>query len=118
MRPRPLTPCAEPGCPELTTQTRCPAHHRETRRTADRRRPSSTTRGYDHKWARTRGRYLAHHPICEDGNCTAPAEEVHHLDGLGPLGPLGHKWVNLEALCKLHHGRRTAHDQPAGWNAR
>jgi 5-methylcytosine-specific restriction protein A len=42
---------------------------------------------------------------------------VHHLDGLGPTGPLGHKWVNLQALCQTHHSQITAREQPGGWNA-
>jgi hypothetical protein len=35
--------CAEPGCPELTTTTRCPTHTRER----DRARGTRQQRGYD-----------------------------------------------------------------------
>ena len=80
-------------------------------------RPNSTARGYGHPWRRTRGRYLKHHPTCEHEHCDQPAIEVHHLDGLGPKGPRGHKWDNLQALCKSHHSSITAHEQPGGWHA-
>jgi 5-methylcytosine-specific restriction protein A len=80
-------------------------------------RPNSSARGYDRKWARTRGRYLQHHKVCEQPGCDAPATDVHHLDGRGPLSPLGHKWINLQALCHPHHSRVTAREQPGGWAA-
>lgn len=71
-------------------------------------RKSPTKRGYDAKWRRTRARYLRHHPTCEypDG-CKRAAEDVHHLDGKGPLGPAGHDWDNLQALCHSHHSQVT-----------
>lgn len=81
-------------------------------------RPNSSARGYDRKWARTRGRFLQLHPICQDpAGCTAPATDVHHLDGLGPSGFAGHKHANLEALCHSHHSKRTSSEQPGGWAA-
>jgi 5-methylcytosine-specific restriction enzyme A len=80
----------------------------------DRGRPNATDRGYDHKWRRTRGRYLKHHETCEHPGCRAPATDVHHLDGQGPLGSAGHKWDNLQALCHEHHSRLTAVETPAG----
>lgn len=74
-------------------------------------------RDYGVQWRKTRGRYLKYHPTCEEPGCKKPAIDVHHLDGLGPTGPLGHKWSNLMALCRAHHSRRTARESPAGWNA-
>lgn len=44
------------------------------------------------------------------------AEDVHHRDGLGPDGPRGHKWDNLQALTHNHHATVTARQQPAGFN--
>jgi 5-methylcytosine-specific restriction protein A len=95
-------------CGSLSDKTRCPAHrHRD-------RRPSAAKRGYDHRWRQTRARFLRDHPSC--ASCGAPAVDVHHLDGLGPRGPLGHDPHNLQALCKPCHGRVTAREQPGGWN--
>lgn len=111
MRARAICLCgrtAEPG------RGRC----RDCRLEAEHARPNSHQRGYDHRWQRTRGEYLAAHPTCERVDCAAPARDVHHLDGLGPLGPRGHDWSNLEALCGTCHKQTTAQLQPGGWNAR
>jgi 5-methylcytosine-specific restriction protein A len=112
-----LKPCANRGCPTLTTATRCQRHTKEKRRREDKRRPNSKARGYNAKWERTRTRYLRNHPICEDTEgCITKATDVHHLDGLGPLGPKGHDHTNLQALCHSHHSRVTALEQKGGWN--
>lgn len=105
------TVCSQPGCPELTRRGRCDDHRRD----AERQRGSAARRGYDAKWRRTRGRYLAQHAMCEHEGCAAKATDVHHLDGLGPQGPDGHKWANLQALCASHHAAITARMQPGGW---
>lgn len=81
-------------------------------------RPSPEQRGYDSRWRRTRKRYLREHPTCEEPSCTAPSTDVHHRDGLGPLGPLGHDFRNLLALSHDHHSHLTSSAQPGGWNAR
>ena len=108
-----VTVCAQPGCPILVEDgTRCPSH--APPRAPD-LRPTATARGYDARWRRTRARYLRAHPTC--ATCTAPAQHVHHLDGLGPKGPRGHDHANLQALCHRCHSRTTAREQPGGWNA-
>lgn len=106
------TVCNVPGCPELTTHGRCQTHRRE----AERARGSAASRGYDARWRRTRGRYLQLHQVCEETGCTQRATEVHHIDGLGPNGPDGHRHKNLRALCKPHHSQLTSRLQPGGWN--
>lgn len=73
-------------------------------------RPSFYQRGYDHRWQRTRRRFLRTHPTCE--RCGAPAQDVHHLDGLGPLGPRGHDPANLQPLCHSCHSRITNEGMP------
>jgi 5-methylcytosine-specific restriction protein A len=105
--------CNIPGCPELTTSSRCPAHQSQARKESDGKRPNSSARGYDSKWSQTRRAFLTVHPFCE---CGARATEADHDDGLGPLGPRGHDWENLTARCKSCHSKRTAKDQPGGWN--
>ena len=111
-----LSVCAEPGCPVLTADGRCDAHRASARRASDRRRPNSRARGYDARWQRTRRRYLAAQPWCEEPGCTEQATDVDHVDGLGPTGPAGHDPANLRALCHSHHSQRTARDQPGGWH--
>ncbi|MFJ9027576.1 HNH endonuclease signature motif containing protein [Streptomyces sp. NPDC102274] len=118
---RAMQACPTPGCPALTVTGRCTACLAK----ASRRRPSPTAKGYNTRWQRTRRAYLQAHPYCECDDCVAQpvllrpiATEVNHLDGLGPLGPRGHDWTNLQAMTKAHHSRHTAREQPGGWNDR
>lgn len=116
-----LKVCSQPGCPELTPEGRCDAHRRE----AEQRRGSASQRGYNRAWERTRAAYLKDHPVCECDDCAAlpytqrpAATDVDHIDGLGPNGPRGHDPANLRAYAHACHSRRTARDQPGGWNIR
>jgi 5-methylcytosine-specific restriction protein A len=80
-------------------------------------RPSAAERGYGARWQRFSRRYRRKHPLCECG-CGRPSEVVHHLDGLGPLGPRGFDPDNCQALAKVCHDRETAKQQPGGWAKR
>lgn len=107
--------CVE--CHRLTESTRCEKHRKAKRKAEDARRPSSSQRGYDARWRKTRAAYLSLHPVCEDeAGCIEPATDVHHLDGQGPKGERGHDHSNLQALCHAHHSRVTAREQPGGWS--
>lgn len=103
-----FSPCAEPGCPELTASGRCEDHRLAQRRKAEAGRPSASQRGYDEAWRRTRAAFLKVYPVCEQ--CPEPATDVDHRDGRGPHGPLGHHWPNLQALCHSHHSRKTVRE--------
>lgn len=81
-------------------------------------RPTAAERGYTAKWQRFRRRILRQRPVCEQAGCGEASVEVHHLDGLGPLGPRGYDETNLQALCKPHHSQITAREQPGGWARR
>lgn len=120
VRRKGLRVCTTPGCGELVSKGRCP----ECERKATQQRGSARARGYDAQWERTRADYLQAHPYCECDECAQLPElmrpfavHVHHKDGLGPLGPRGHDWTNLQALTHAHHSRHTAHEQPGGWHA-
>jgi 5-methylcytosine-specific restriction enzyme A len=110
--------CPECRDPHRAGSSLCPDCHTQKRRKQDRQRPTAAQRGYDAHWRRTRAAYLANHPRCEQPGCGLPAVDVNHLDGLGPRGPRGHDFTNLEALCHPHHSQHTARAQPGGWNAR
>jgi 5-methylcytosine-specific restriction protein A len=97
----------------------------ERERRIDRARPTASARGYDQQWRATRAAFLEEHPTCECDVCLKlpewrrpQATDVDHRDGLGPLGPAGHDFANLRAMAHAHHSRRTAADQPGGWNRR
>lgn len=113
--------CPTPGCPTLTASGRCA----DCAAKAGRDRGSARAKGYDSRWERTREAYLRANPYCECDDCMAlpallrpVANEVNHIDGLGPLGPRGHDWSNLQAMTKAHHSKHTAREQPGGWNDR
>jgi hypothetical protein len=55
-RRRNLSPCATPGCPDLTANTHCPAHTR----TADKARGTRQARGYGATHDRLRQRWAPH----------------------------------------------------------
>jgi 5-methylcytosine-specific restriction protein A len=91
-------PCLRPGCGELVETGYCEAH------APDRRglQLDATTRGYGHRWQLLARRYRQAHPVCE--RCgLRPSVLVHHVDGLGPLGPAGFDVGNLEAVCRYCH---------------
>lgn len=96
-------------CGRLTEGNRCPEHKPKDHR------PGARRRGYDNRWERTRHAFLRANPNCHEDGCLERATDVHHLDGLGPKGPRGHDWMNLEALCHAHHSQRTAAEQPGGF---
>lgn len=104
--------CNVPGCPELTKSGRC-AEHRKGRR------PSARAQGYNAKWERTRREYIdfaggPDSPCEHCGKPAGPSPHVHHVDGLGPSGPHGHDFFNLELLCVSCHSRITARETGAG----
>lgn len=116
-----LKVCTTPRCPTLSTGGKCPT----CKTSAEQARGSAAQRGYGAAWQRTRSTYLRDHPHCECDACaTLPphrrpaATDVDHIDGLGPQGPRGNDPDNLRALAHACHSRRTARDQPGGWNAR
>lgn len=101
---RRLAPCAHPGCPELTSSTRCPKHAPPDRR------PPASQRGYGHDWRKRRARYLRRHPNCVA--CGAPATDVDHiipradLERTPGVDPDDDRW--LQSLCHSCHSRKTA----------
>ncbi|MEQ1930975.1 MAG: HNH endonuclease signature motif containing protein [Parvularculaceae bacterium] len=66
-------------------------------------RPSAARRGYDRKWRAIRAAFLRAHPRCA---CGSPASEADHVTPLAAGGT--HGWLNLRALCKPCHSRKTA----------
>lgn len=106
--PRGLHPCAQPGCPELTRDSHCPAHqpapwhHDQT----------TTQRGYGHRWRKQRARTLRHEPQCR--MCGAPATELDHIipKHLGGTDDP----QNCQPLCKKCHAHKTAGEAAAARN--
>lgn len=116
---RPPSVCAQPGCPQLASGTRCLDHEREYRRAKDQRRGPQRSNYGDRRWRAVRKAYLAAHPTCECSvTCIEPATDVDHRDGLGLQGTLAYEWSNLRAMSHGHHSQHTARTSPGGWNRR
>lgn len=102
--------CAQPGCSERVTGGRCKAHQPLRHREVDRKRGTSSQRGYDAGWQKFRRMYLAAHPFCLD--CAAEhsmsmATDIHHVHKLA-AGGAKFELSNLMPLCAMHHSRRTS----------
>lgn len=98
------TPCAEPGCPALTQDRRCPEHEKQQQRRLNAQRPSPGAQGYGARWRRLRAAKLKTTPLCEV--CGALATEVDHRKPKSQGGT--DAWANLQSLCKPDHSRFTA----------
>jgi hypothetical protein len=101
MPKRNARPCHTPGCLGLSTTSyclRCRAFHRQQRGPAP----------YDNpRWRACSRAFLRVHPVCANKECSRPATEAHHIDGLGPTGSRGYDWTNLLPVCKAHHSQLT-----------
>lgn len=76
-------------------------------------RLAPSKRGYGRPWQRARIAFLAKHPFCSgpDSECerdglTVAAEEVDHRKAISAGGDPFH-WLNLQALCKACHSKKT-----------
>lgn len=119
--------CPVAGCPTITTGGRCDTHQRD----ADLARGTATQRGYTSRGhQRFRRTVLRRDPacVCTDMNhghpalCGARSTVADHWPrsrrqlvdaGANPDDP-----AHGRGLCKPCHDRRTAADQPGGWNTR
>lgn len=71
------------------------------------RKPKSWDKGSDRRWRKVRAAQLTEHPICQWSGCTAPADQVDHVDGTDYETERYDK-TKLRSLCTPHHRHRTA----------
>ena len=109
--------CSTPRCPELAVADgKCAKHQAARRATTDKRRPSSSARGYGPRWRQIRARYLRLHPLCV--LCGSKSEVPDHypvtrraLLAAGVLDPdADHR---LRPLCTTCHNTETARAEKA-----
>ena len=104
-------PCSHPGCGVLTDARHCEAHAVAYARDYERRRGSSTGRGYGRKWEARARAYLQANPLCracELAGDVEPATEVDHIVPHRSDMMLFWNVTNWQPLCKPCHSRKTA----------
>ena len=108
MPTRPKVPCRHPGCAELVPygtkycDRHKPLHPEEVR--------SAGSRGYTRAWQRARKEYLAAHPLCVMCMAEGKYRKATVVDHIKPhRGDEKLFWDrdNWQALCKMHHDRKT-----------
>jgi len=106
-------PCGYPGCFELTTAGRCERHRRQEKREVDKRRGSSSSRGYGWDWQKERKSYLHENPLCALCLAQDRREVATVVDHVRPhKGDRDLFWgqENWQALCKPCHDSKTARE--------
>lgn len=107
-------PCAYPGCGVLTENARCPKHEHAERCEYDRRRGSSTERGYGYRWQKASKAFLRLHPLCQCEDCreglkrVMPSQVVDHIVPHRGDQTLFWDQDNWQAMSKPCHDRKTA----------
>ena len=91
---------------------------RGNRKSYERWRGSSASRGYDAQWRKYRKAFLEAHPLCAACALQAtltPAEHVDHIVPVtGPADPLFWDESNHQGLCASCHSRKTATENQLG----
>lgn len=90
----------------IASGTLCPCEERrskERKARHDAKRPSSSERGYDGKWAKERAAYLAVHTRCV--RCNAPSTVVDHIVPHRGDRQLFWSRSNWQPLCTPCHSR-------------
>lgn len=115
MPPRALRPCRATNCRATTRDASgycdacrpaAEAKDAELAQARDKRRGTSSQRGYGSDWQKLRARIMrAHGGLCQDCKTEGffrKAFEVHHADGSAQ----NNEFSNLIPLCREHHDKR------------
>lgn len=94
--------CTTPGCPNHQP---CPDHAK----TSVRRNPTLAKVYASQRWKLLRRSVLYDHPVCQHTGCRTLSTDVDHIVSLED-GGAPYDRNNLQALCKSHHGAKTAHE--------
>jgi len=106
--------CGYRGCPNVTTERYCDEHLRLMRRESDRRRGSTTERGYDGDWERlAEQRRELDGYLCQacllDQRLTV-SKLVDHIYPIHVRPDWRLEIANTQVLCRPCHTRKTSED--------
>lgn len=107
---KPLKPCKQAGCPELTDKSYCYKHSSLV--TENRANPSK--RGYDIRWRKARIRFLKDNPLCVyclKENRVVEATVVDHIVPHRGDNVLFWDKSNWQPLCKRCHDKKTGREE-------
>lgn len=92
-----------------TAGPRCPDHAEAHRVSVnERRRKSSTQRGYGYDWQKRRARHLALEPLCRMCKAEKRLTVATDVDHIVPRSMCGSEDdSNLQSLCHSHHSTKT-----------
>lgn len=119
---RPQKPCVAQGCRALTRNARyCDEHAHLAKamadKIADRKRETSTQRGYGYKWQKASKGFLTAHPLCAEhdrlGQVVAATEVDHIVPHKGDMALFWER-ANWQPLCRSCHSAKTARED-GGW---
>ena len=115
---KPLKPCRQPGCKNVTASLYCETHVLNKK---DTKRGSAAKRGYGSRWQKYRRVYLINHPFCvecEKENTITLATVVDHI--IPHKGSLELFWdeSNHQPLCKRHHDIKTQREDGGWWDTK
>lgn len=122
MPPRPQRPCLVQGCRTLTRNPKYCDQHAELAKAVaakvmDRKRESSSQRGYGYKWQKASKGFLAKNPLCAEHGRRGEVEAATEVDHIIPhKGDMALFWnrANWQSLCHSCHSTKTA-TEDGGW---
>ena len=88
----------------VAASVRCPCERKadaERKARFDRKRPSSSARGYTRAWEKARAEFLAQYPWCR--RCGERATDVDHIIPHRGDPKLFWDRTNWQPLCRSHH---------------
>lgn len=112
----PKRPCRHAGCPELVDRGYCEKHKRpnytESQKRYDKRRGTTSERGYDGRWQRIRLQALQRdcylcRPCYREGRTTV-AVDVDHIIPIKAAPDKRLELSNLQSICRECHNKKTS----------
>ena len=107
----PKKPCRHPGCPELTNETFCEKHKKESNKIYNQYKRDELSRTFYRtpRWIETRKRKLQISPFCEECYKRGTVVTGKIVDHIIPIKDGGEPYDmnNLQTLCWSCHSRKS-----------
>ena len=108
---KPRKPCRHPGCPELTNETFCEKHKKESNKIYNQYKRDELSRTFYKTaiWIETRKKKLRLNPLCEECQRNGTMVIGKIVDHIIPIKQGGEPYDldNLQTLCWSCHSRKS-----------